>query len=101
MTKNQFTQTIEVIINSPRNNLQKVDMLKDAFEMYVQEETERVIKEIENIKQDLEARDTDVIGNNSLHHFYIDGFSDAFLETSDKLDELEQLVSLNNSNSLH
>ena len=101
MTKNQFTKTIEVIINSPRNNSQKVDMLKDAFEMYVQEETERINNEIENIKNDLEARDTDIIGNDSLNHYYIDGFSNAFIEISDKLDKLEQVVNLANSNSIH
>jgi hypothetical protein len=37
MTKEQYLKVIERIIESPRNNLQKIGMLKQAFELYVEE----------------------------------------------------------------
>lgn len=37
MNKEQYLRTIERIVNSPRNNPQKIIMLKYAFNMYVDE----------------------------------------------------------------
>lgn len=39
MTKEQYLKTIETIINSSRNNTQKITMLKYSFETYVEEAT--------------------------------------------------------------
>ena len=41
MTKEQYIKVIERIIDSPRNNLQKIIMLKQAFELYVEESEEK------------------------------------------------------------
>ncbi|MBR5604207.1 MAG: hypothetical protein IKW51_08360 [Bacteroidales bacterium] len=37
MTKEQYLKTIETIINSPRNDTQKITMLKQGFKLYVEE----------------------------------------------------------------
>lgn len=37
MTKEQYTRIIERIINSPRNDLQKIGILQQGFELYVRE----------------------------------------------------------------
>ena len=37
MTKEQYEKLIESIIKSPRNDLQKIGMLKQGFELYVEE----------------------------------------------------------------
>lgn len=37
MTKEQYTRLIETVIKSPRNDLQKINMLKQGFELYVAE----------------------------------------------------------------
>ena len=37
MNKEQYLRTIESIVNSPRNNPQKITMLKYAFNMFVEE----------------------------------------------------------------
>ena len=39
MTKDQYMRVIETIINSPRNDIQKITMLKYSFETYVEEHT--------------------------------------------------------------
>lgn len=36
MTEEQYLKTIETIINSPRNDTQKITMLKYSFENYVE-----------------------------------------------------------------
>lgn len=48
MTKEQYMQVIERIIISPRNDLQKIGMLRRAFELYVEESKQR--RSIENIR---------------------------------------------------
>lgn len=40
MTKEQYLKVIERIIESPRNNIQKIGMLKQAFELYIEENKE-------------------------------------------------------------
>jgi hypothetical protein len=40
MTKEQYIKVIERIIKSPRNDLQKIAMLKYSFETYVEEHKE-------------------------------------------------------------
>lgn len=37
MTKEQYLKTIETIINSHRNDIQKITMLKYSFETYVED----------------------------------------------------------------
>ena len=37
MTKEQYLKVIERIVNSPRNDAQKIIMLKQGFELYVEE----------------------------------------------------------------
>ena len=37
MTKEQYLKVIERIINSPRNDIQKITMLKYSFEAYVKD----------------------------------------------------------------
>ena len=45
MTKEQYLRTIETVIKSPRNDLQKIIILKYAFELYVEEnEDEQVFQ---------------------------------------------------------
>lgn len=39
MTKEQYMKVIERIIESPRNDIQKIAMLKYSFETYVEEHT--------------------------------------------------------------
>lgn len=38
MTKEQYLKTIETIINSPRNDTQKIGMLQQGFKLYVSEQ---------------------------------------------------------------
>ena len=40
MTKEQYLRVIESVIKSPRNDLQKIIMLKQGFEVYVEEHDE-------------------------------------------------------------
>lgn len=42
MTKEQYLKVIESIIKSPRNDLQKITMLKYSFETYVEDSGEKV-----------------------------------------------------------
>lgn len=42
MNKEQYLRTIESIVNSPRNDLQKITMLKYSFETYVEDNGEKV-----------------------------------------------------------
>ena len=37
MTKEQYIRVIERVINSPRNDYQKIIMLQQSFELYVEE----------------------------------------------------------------
>ena len=50
MNKQQFNKTIETVINSPRSDLQKIGMLQNAFALYVKEETDRIVAELEEQK---------------------------------------------------
>ena len=40
MNKEQYLRTIESIVNSPRNNQQKVTMLRYSFNLFVEEHVE-------------------------------------------------------------
>ena len=51
MTREQFNKTIETVINSPRNNLQMISVLQNAFALYVQEETDRIVEQLEEYKK--------------------------------------------------
>lgn len=37
MTKEQYIRVIKSVIESPRNNLQKISMIQQSFELYVEE----------------------------------------------------------------
>lgn len=41
MTKEQYIRVIERVINSPRNDYQKIIMLQQGFELYVAEHEEQ------------------------------------------------------------
>ena len=52
MTKEQYIKIIERIIESPRNNLQKIAMLKYSFETYVEDSgVEKINKIKETIRE--------------------------------------------------
>lgn len=51
MNKQQFNKTIETVINSPRSDLQKINVLQNAFALYVKEETDRIVAELEEISE--------------------------------------------------
>lgn len=40
MNKEQYLRTIGAVVNSPRNNLQKIGMLQYSFKLYVAEHVE-------------------------------------------------------------
>ena len=54
MTKEQYMKVIESIIKSPRNDTQKITMLKYSFEMYVVDSKKQLLEiiqdEIEGVK---------------------------------------------------
>ena len=52
MTKEQYLKVIESIINSPRNDLQKITMLKYSFETYVDDNKTAVKEDVLEIIQD-------------------------------------------------
>ena len=56
MTKEQYTRLIETIIKSPRNDLQKITMLKYSFETYV-EDNKMAVKEdvLEIIQEEIDS----------------------------------------------
>ena len=56
MTKEQYIKFIETIINSPRNDLQKITMLKYSFETYV-EDNKTVVKQraLDVIQDEIES----------------------------------------------
>lgn len=41
MTKEQYIRLIKSVIESPRNNLQKINMLEQSFKLYVAEHEEK------------------------------------------------------------
>ena len=43
MTKEQYLKTIETIINSPRNDIQKITMLKYSFETFVDDYNQKLL----------------------------------------------------------
>ena len=43
MTKEQYLKVIETIIRSPRNDTQKITMLKHSFETYVEDYNKKLI----------------------------------------------------------
>lgn len=54
MTKEQYIKVIERIINSPRNDLQKITMLKYSFETYV-EDSEKKIDRIKDVLREADG----------------------------------------------
>lgn len=42
MTKEQYMRLIKSVIESPRNNLQKINMLEQGFKLYVAEYEEKL-----------------------------------------------------------
>ena len=42
MTKEQYIRLIKSVIESPRNNIQKINMLEQGFKLYVAEFEEKV-----------------------------------------------------------
>lgn len=44
MTKDQYLKVIESVIRSPRNDLQKITMLQQGFELYVAERDEQRLR---------------------------------------------------------
>ena len=52
MTKKQYLKVIERIIESPRNDLQKITMLKYSFETYVEDNRTTVKEDVLEIIQD-------------------------------------------------
>ena len=42
MTKEQYLSVVERIVKSPRNDMQKITMLKYSFETYVEDNGEKV-----------------------------------------------------------
>lgn len=42
MTKEQYTRLIESVVKSPRNDLQKIAMLQQGFELYSAEQEEQL-----------------------------------------------------------
>lgn len=51
MTKKQYLKVIESIIKSPRNDFQKITMLKYSFETYVEDSKEKVDKISDVLKE--------------------------------------------------
>lgn len=51
MTKKQYLKVIESIIKSPRNDLQKIAMLKYSFETYVEDNEEKVYRISDVLKE--------------------------------------------------
>ena len=45
MTKEQYLKTIETVIKSHRNDIQKITILKYSFEAYVEDEVKEEVKE--------------------------------------------------------
>ena len=43
MTKEQYLKTIETIINSPRNDTQKITMLKYSFETFLEDYNKKLV----------------------------------------------------------
>jgi hypothetical protein len=52
MTKEQYLKVVESIIKSPRNDLQKIAMLKYSFETYVEDNRSMAKKQVLEIIQD-------------------------------------------------
>lgn len=50
MTKEQYLKTIETVIKSPRNDIQKITILKYSFETYVEDATKESDKKDEIIE---------------------------------------------------
>lgn len=55
MTKEQYIKVIESIIKSPRNDLQKITMLKYSFETYVEDSNVEKINQIKEILVELDG----------------------------------------------
>lgn len=50
MNKQQYDEIIKRVISSQRSNLQKMAALQNAFDLYVKEETDRIVAELEKIR---------------------------------------------------
>ena len=80
MTKEQYIKVIESVIKSPRNDLQKITMLKYSFETYV-EDNKTTVKEdvleiiqddIDSIRHNLPFTHDDEVKLDILHDLYAD-----------------------------
>ena len=48
MNRDQYIKTIETVINSPRNDLQKIDMLDYGFQLYINHVTKVIVEQLQN-----------------------------------------------------
>lgn len=51
MTKRQYLKVIESIVKSPRNDLQKITMLKYSFEAFVEDSGEKINRITDVLKE--------------------------------------------------
>jgi len=47
MNRDQYIKTIETVINSPRNDLQKIDMLDYGFQLYINHVTKVIVEQLQ------------------------------------------------------
>ena len=81
MNKQQFNKTIETVINSPRSDLQKIGMLQNAFALYVKEETDRIVAELEDKFERTVAEILDKTGSDfTIADFNVKRYSDRICE---------------------
>lgn len=74
MTKEQYIKVIERIIKSPRNDLQKITMLKYSFEAYVEDSKKQLLEiiqgEIESVKHNFPFTHDDEVKLDKLIDIY-------------------------------
>lgn len=74
MTKEQYIKVIESIIKSPRNDLQKITMLKYSFETYVEDNKKQLLEiiqdEIESVKHNFPFTHDDEVKVDKLWDIY-------------------------------
>lgn len=74
MTKKQYLKVIESIVKSPRNDLQKIAMLKYSFEAYVDDSKKQILEiiqaEIEGVKHNFPFTHDDEVKLGKLTDIY-------------------------------
>lgn len=74
MTKKQYLKVIESIVKSPRNDLQKIAMLKYSFEAYVDDNKKQILEiiqdEIEGVKHNFPFTHDDEVKLDKLTDIY-------------------------------